>query len=340
MGCCGSTNTRIVPLEGAYATTKLERRLSQFRSQKGQSVGLPTLDVRDVEISDKVGAGSYGVTFKGTWCGFPVALKFLSTDAAAMALPQDVEGLKRECNHLHTLRHPNVMRVYGIVEGTLPGTWPHHVQLPCMCCELLSGGTLLEFLQTNHGKGRNPQNYWTKACGMLVGAASGLAFLHNSGVMHRDIKSSNVMLDCHGSAKLIDFGMVKQQEAGLKFGEKRSQTKNIGTYTHKAPEVMLGTYGYDADVFSFGIVISEVFVADDAEDIIEQTRTRDFGLDAQGLRSMLDSDSYYTGCHAFVDLAVQCCSLETLQRPSAAQLHMQLEGIQHALLSQCEAQHM
>merc|ERR1719412_3267165 len=137
----------------------------------GQSAGPPTLDVADVEVSDKAGAGSYGVTYRGTWCGFPVALKFLSSDASAMALPQDLEGLKRECIQLHSLRHPNVMRVHGIVEGTLPATWPQDAQLPCMCCELLDGGTLLDFVQTWHGEIRNLHNYWAKACGMLVGAA-------------------------------------------------------------------------------------------------------------------------------------------------------------------------
>merc|ERR1711920_475655 len=153
---------------------------------------------------------------------------------------------------------------------------------------------------------------------MVKGAAEGLAYLHRQGVMHRDLKALNILLNKERSAKIADFGLSKIQTKH-KYS-KRAHSVSIGTFSHMAPEVLTGEYAFSCDVFSFGITCTEVLCALEGEEIIEQTRNEQFGLDAKGLKTFFDETVHPSVVFDVVNLALACCDLDPTARPSADDL--------------------
>jgi serine/threonine protein kinase len=85
----------------------------------------------------------------------------------------------------------------------------------------------------------------------------GMAYLHSMGVIHRDLKSSNIILDADGRVKIVDFGLSCFQSSGP------DHTAETGTYRWMAPEVICHEpYSTAADVYSFGVVLWELLTRD------------------------------------------------------------------------------
>lgn len=89
---------------------------------------------------------------------------------------------------------------------------------------------------------------------------------------------------------------------------------------------MLGKYDLPADIFSFGIVLTEALAATEAQCIIEETRTRQFGLSRSGTHALLTEASPPV-CYRLVDLAVSCCSMIPAERPGADELCRTVEAL-------------
>jgi mitogen-activated protein kinase kinase kinase 9 len=118
-----------------------------------------------------------------------------------------------------------------------------------MVTEYCDNGNLFELL---HQK-KNIQISWEERKRLTIEIATGMNYLHSfhPPIMHRDLKSMNVLLDKNWQAKIADFGSTKFMEV--------HNTKHKGTFQWMAPEVIKGsTYTEKADVFSFGIVMSEI----------------------------------------------------------------------------------
>ena len=265
------------------------------------------LSARHVSVGRKLGAGSFGVVHQGCWRGIDCALKFVSPDAA--------KELLRECDILDQLEHPNVMRLFGVCVGTAPPSWPTGLNPPAICCELMTHGTFLDFLSHTPARSRAEPPHWAKVTSMLHGAARGLGYLHSLRIIHRDLKALNLLIDSAMRLKIADFGLAKTRDLWM-----RRQTASIGTYTHMAPEVMHavmpGTAAYDesSDIFSFGIVISEAISASEAEEIIDETRTKDFGLNAAGPRASIPLPP--RGCSPKMEAALPDFAVAIFGRPS------------------------
>ena len=105
------------------------------------------------------------------------------------------------------------------------------------------------------------------------------------------------------------------------------QSGTAGTYSHHAPEVLKGEYGLSADIFSFGIVITEALTAREAQDIIDETRNAEFGINIDGLLTFLDRSRHHAACFDLVDLAAACCHLDPTERPSVTDCVSRLETI-------------
>ena len=140
--------------------------------------------------------------------------------------------------------------------------------------------------------------------------------------MHSDFKAENLLLDDYGQVKISDFGLSKAHKQ-----TEHSRSGDHGTFSHHAPEVLNGIHGLSADIFSFGIVICEALTAREAQDIIDQTRTSQFGLREEGLREYLDASRHAPACFELVGLAVECCRLDPAQRPPVTDCLSRLEQI-------------
>ncbi|XP_074533579.1 protein kinase C, delta b isoform X2 [Halichoeres trimaculatus] len=155
--------------------------------------------------------------------------------------------------------------------------------------EYLNGGDLMFHIQD---KGRFDVKRATFYSAEII---VGLQFLHSKGIIYRDLKLDNVMLDKDGHIKIADFGMCKEKV----FGEVRATTF-CGTPDYIAPEILLGLkYTFSVDWWSFGVLVYEMligqspFQGDDEEQLFEAIRTEDVyiprlvNMDAKSLLELL-----------------------------------------------------
>ncbi|MGQ0434933.1 MAG: serine/threonine-protein kinase, partial [Microthrixaceae bacterium] len=237
-------------------------------------------EVPGYEILGEVGRGGMGVVYRArqTSLGREVALKVVRPEAGL-----DEEFLARFEREAQAaaLTHPSIVPVYeyGDAQG-----------MPYLVMAYLSGGTLRDRLDRD---GRLPQSEIAAVGASLAGA---LAHSHAQGVVHRDVKPSNVLFDEDGHAYLGDFGIARLVDS-----TKLTKTSvTVGTTDYLAPELAVGGAATPAsDVYALGatlfecVVGSPPFVADDALAVLfkhrfEPVPTLPEGLNAE-LRKIIET---------------------------------------------------
>ncbi|XP_074267437.1 cysteine-rich receptor-like protein kinase 34 [Silene latifolia] len=194
-------------------------------------------------VDNKLGQGGFGVVYKGILDdGQEVALKRLSNNSG-----QGIQEFKTEVVLLAELRHKNLVKLLGFCLAS-------HEKI--LVYEYLPNSSLDQFLIDPSKKSLLS---WDVRFKIIVGIARGLMYLHEESrlkIIHRDLKSSNVLLDGAMNPKIVDFGLAKL------FGVDQTQgdTKRIiGTYGYMAPEyAMTGHFSAKSDVYSFGVIILEI----------------------------------------------------------------------------------
>jgi serine/threonine protein kinase/tetratricopeptide (TPR) repeat protein len=199
-------------------------------------------------IESVLGQGGMGVVYRAldTKLNRTVAVKILSDDLADAASRR---RFQREAQTASSLNHPHILTVHdaGEVDGR-----------QYLVTEFVDGGTLRDWA-------RAEKRGWAQIVELLVGVADGLAAAHEAGILHRDIKSANILVAKNGYAKLADFGLAKlvsgsegeitraptEQAAGPGFA--------IGTVAYMSPEQAAGEpLDARSDIFSFGVVLYEM----------------------------------------------------------------------------------
>jgi len=195
--------------------------------------------VSHYRIIQKLGEGGMGVVYKAhdTKLDRHVALKFLPRDLTSDSTEK--ERFYHEARAASALNHPNITTVYEIDE--------HEGQL-FIAMEFVEGKTLKQLLEPE------PPSI-KRVLDIAIQVSDGLAAAHEKGIVHRDIKSENVMVTPKGQAKIMDFGLAKVK--GVTRLTREGTT--LGTAAYMSPEQAQGEeVDHRSDIFSFGVVLYEL----------------------------------------------------------------------------------
>ena len=237
----------LLPAIKVYLEEKKERELTVLYQKLSAGEALSNLRIKfsDINFEEKIGSGSFGIVYRAVWQGTRVAVKELQdgmlfdedSDQAAHDLIQ--KRFKEEVLLMSKLRHPNIVLLVGACTES-----PHL----CLVTELLGNGSIYDMIQQNVKIEESSKVNW------LLDVARGLVYLHSHGIVHRDIKSPNVLVSITNVAKLCDFGVSL-----LIRDLKAEQTKTFGSVAWMAPEVIQGnTYSESSDIYSYGIFMWEL----------------------------------------------------------------------------------
>ncbi|HTY58197.1 MAG TPA: serine/threonine-protein kinase, partial [Bacteroidota bacterium] len=191
------------------------------------------------KIIEKLGEGGMGIVYKAqdTKLDRPVALKFLPQHMTSDAVEK--ERFVHEAKAASALNHPNITTIYEIdeVDGNM-----------FIAMEYCEGRTLRQIVESEQLSVKSVLDIGIQVC-------EGLAMAHEKGIVHRDIKSDNIMLTARNQAKIMDFGLAK-----LKGASKLTRAgSTLGTASYMSPEQAQGEdIDRRSDLFSLGIVLYEL----------------------------------------------------------------------------------
>jgi serine/threonine-protein kinase len=190
-------------------------------------------------IVEELGRGGMGVVYKAddTKLERTVALKFLPADLARD--PDSKERFVHEAKAAAALSHPNICTIHEINE---------HEGDPFIAMEFIEGRSLKEAVK------EGPFDL-DDAVNIAIQAAEGLAAAHEKGIVHRDIKSANIMINEKGQATIMDFGLAKL--AGRT--QLTTEGTTLGTIAYMSPEQAQGHEAdHRSDIWSLGVVLYEL----------------------------------------------------------------------------------
>ncbi|XP_022134033.1 receptor-like cytoplasmic kinase 176 isoform X2 [Momordica charantia] len=231
-----------------------------------------------------------------------------------------------EINYLGQLHHPNLVKLIGYC-------LENEHQL--LVYEFMSRGSLDNHL-FGRGSGSQPLS-WKLRMKIALDAGRGLEYLHGEKVIHRDFKSSNILLDANYEAKISDFGLAKDGPEG---NQSHVSTRCMGTYGYAAPEYMAtGHLKAKSDVYSFGAVLLEILCGRRALDSTRPPReqnlvewARPYVSSRRQVLRIMDGriEGQYCVKKAFTaaKLALKCLSEDPKRRPSMDEVVMELEQLQ------------
>ncbi|KAK7316704.1 hypothetical protein RJT34_00362 [Clitoria ternatea] len=219
--------------------------------------------LRDLELATNrfssenvIGEGGYGVVYRGRLInGSEVAVKKILNNVG-----QAEKEFRVEVEAIGHVRHKNLVRLLGYcIEGV------HRL----LVYEYVNNGNLDQWL---HGvMSQQGTLTWEARMKVILGTAKALAYLHEAiepKVVHRDIKSSNILIDKEFNAKVSDFGLAKL----LGSGESHITTRVMGTFGYVAPEYAnTGLLNERSDIYSFGVLLLEVVTGRDPVDYSRPT---------------------------------------------------------------------
>jgi len=254
------------------------------------------LDPNDVKLDDDPFArGSFGLVYKGSYFGTPVCVKVVPMEDN----PEDVKQVQREITALKELNHPNLVEFFGMFELR---------NEMYIVTEYVSGGTVRNSIQKDKG-----DISWAARAKMAYDVASAISFLHSKNMMHRDIKSDNLLLTDTWVVKLCDFGLSRS----ISEPKKKQRYTLCGTEDFMAPEVTLGMdYNAACDIFSYGMFLCELIIRENVEDALPRGPQNFFGLDTKQFVEMVPEDAP----PEMVSMALKCCEYEPSKRPDAKQI--------------------
>uniref|UniRef100_A0A803N951 non-specific serine/threonine protein kinase n=1 Tax=Chenopodium quinoa TaxID=63459 RepID=A0A803N951_CHEQI len=222
-----------------------ESNIGQSNPSESLQYNLETIKfaTKHFSMDNKLGEGGFGAVYKGKLPdGQEVAVKRLSEDSR-----QGLKEFTNEVQLLAKLQHRNLVKLLGFcIEG----------EEKLLIYEFVSNLSLDKFLFDP-----NKRKYldWETRFKIIIGIARGLLYLHVDSrvkIIHRDLKSSNILLDEGMTPKIADFGMARLVKMDH---TQANSTKIFGTFGYMAPEyAAAGVFSIKSDVYSFGVMLLEI----------------------------------------------------------------------------------
>jgi tetratricopeptide (TPR) repeat protein/predicted Ser/Thr protein kinase len=239
------------PIKDAVVSsfTKAERHgpaVGPLPTESGRDTSSPSGSVGDVvrgqyEIKRKIGEGGMGMVYEGTdrSLGRRVAIKKMRDELRLN--PRERDRFVIEAKTVASLHHANIVDIYAIAEEG---------EDVYLVFEYVEGQTVHDLVQS---KGRVDV---AEAVSVTRSMGEALSYAHSKGVIHRDMKPSNVMLSRTGEIKVMDFGIARMAKDAL---TRYSMTQNVvGTPPYMAPEQEQGVVRKESDVYSLAICAYEM----------------------------------------------------------------------------------
>ncbi|KAK3005618.1 hypothetical protein RJ639_015895 [Escallonia herrerae] len=270
-----------------------------------------------------LGQGGQGTVYKGMLAdGRIVAIKKSKIEDDE----GKVEHFINEVAILSQIRHRNVVKLHGCCLET---------EVPLLVYEFIPNGTLFDFVHDQNEE--LPLPCWDMRLQIGREVAGALSYLHSAASMpiyHRDIKSTNILLDDKYKAKVADFGTSRS----IAIEQTHLTTRVMGTFGYLDPEYFQTSQFTDkSDVYSFGVVLIELLTGQKA---ISSTKSEEgrslatnflLAMEDNCLHDILDERAAKEGTKEQItrvaNLAKRCLNLNGRKRPTMREVAMELEGL-------------
>ncbi|XP_041019742.1 serine/threonine-protein kinase STY17-like isoform X2 [Juglans microcarpa x Juglans regia] len=246
------------------------------------------IDARQLKTGNKVGSGSFGDLYKGTYFSQEVAIKVLKTERVNREMLRE---FSQEVYIMRKVRHKNVVQFIGAC------TQPPNL---CIVTEFMSRGSVYDFLHKQKGVFKLPS-----LLKVAIDISKGMNYLHQNNIIHRDLKTANLLMDENEVVKVADFGVARvKAQSGV-------MTAETGTYRWMSPEVIEHrAYDHKADVFSFGIVLWELLTGELPYSQLTPLQAA-VGVVQKGLRPSIPKNTR----PRLAELCERCWQQDAAQRP-------------------------
>ncbi|XP_073131967.1 wall-associated receptor kinase 2-like [Henckelia pumila] len=269
-----------------------------------------------------LGRGGYGTVYKGLLTD---PQQIVAIKKSRVMDQNQIEQFINEVIILTQVNHRNVVKLLGCCLET---------EVPLLVYEYVSNGTLFHHI---HNSGGMPWFSWDNRIRIAIESASALSYLHSSAAMpviHRDVKSPNILLDEYYNAKISDFGASRL----VPIDQTQVSTLVQGTLGYLDPEYFhTGQLTDKSDVYSFGVVLAELMTG---RKPLSNTKTDDekslstfflMSLKTNRLFQILDPRVRREGSleqlQAVAELIKRCLKLHSEERPTMKEVVMELEGL-------------
>eukprot|EP00019_Armaparvus_languidus_P005926 CAMPEP_0168603510 /NCGR_PEP_ID=MMETSP0420-20121227/14770_1 /TAXON_ID=498008 /ORGANISM="Pessonella sp." /LENGTH=560 /DNA_ID=CAMNT_0008642501 /DNA_START=17 /DNA_END=1696 /DNA_ORIENTATION=- len=282
-------------------------------AQSGKSRIHHEIGQNEISLDTEIFQSPLCKVYKGKWRGHNVAVKKFSQYSLGFCW----EDFYKEVGLLSIAQHPNVVLFYGAYANN------GKTEEPFIVLEYLSKGDLHDVVVDTFKKTNKRGFDYMRLVLMALDMAKGLAYLHQLGIIHRDIKTSNFLVADDDTVKMIDFGVSRVLSTSVIM-------TTVGTPTFMAPEVLEGKrYLGSADVYSFAMVMYECLVGQEPFEDVQSLQLA--GKVIEGLRPPVPAGHAYTG---YINIMRTCWDARPSKRPTFKQCVVQLYDLKREASAQ------